>query len=105
MKVKDYLSRIRSAIDDYTVTFFVKFKFLSHLVGHSVQMAYEGFIIFFEIKKAGNVLARYDQNMDRSHRINILKGNYLIILIYNIGIKLPVYDLAKNAVSRHIDTS
>ena len=72
----------------------------SDLSGSQQQMSDRCFIHFMRFIKRNDMLTRNDQNMGRSLRTEVVKGNANIVLIDQLHAHAAVGYLTKNAVCR-----
>jgi len=72
-----------------------------NLVGHQIEVSEQRLIVIDSINNSRYRLKRYEQDMDRSLRIYITKGETLIVLIDDISRNFPVDYLAKYCI-RHV---
>jgi hypothetical protein len=84
MEVENGLASIRSGIDDYAKSCLRNAMFLRELAGNPKNMSNYFSIGSAQIRKRRDMLARNDQNMNRSLRIDILEGHHGAIFVDHI---------------------
>ena len=72
-----------------------------YLPDDRLQMAQQRPILLGGIRELGDVLLRDDQDMGRSHGIEILEGHRKVVLVHHFGGDLPPGYFAEDAVAAH----
>jgi hypothetical protein len=102
MKVEmpDRLPSIIATIDNCTVPVAQAF-LLGQLSRHDKQVPDELFVLRIQIVERRNRLMGHDENVRRGFRIDVPKGDALIILVQNVGVDLSVDDFLENGFLGH----
>jgi len=98
MDMMNSLSAVLAAVINDTVTTFGDPQLVSKLCDHMENVTHHRGIFFRQCICRGNMVFRYNQNMYRCRRTNIMEGVYLLILIHFIRGNFPLYDFAKKTI-------
>jgi len=92
MQVKNGLSGICALVDDHAVS-----PGEAELLRNHLRRVKQIFVISLirKLREARNLLARNDQNMHRSLRLDIPKGHHVVVLIHNVSRNLALDDLGE----------
>src|ERR1044072_1904772 len=85
MQMRHAFARIRSAVDDDTVTSLVDAHLFREITGDEQKFSKESAIRFARSSQTWDDFFRHDQNMHRRLRIHILKGNRVFVLPNDLG--------------------
>lgn len=92
------LLRILTAVHDATKAGFSDPLELRHPRRGAGYVSEQLLILFRRITETGEMLARHNQNMDRSMRIEVAKRHHRFVLIHNLCWDLSQDELAEDAV-------
>lgn len=98
MQVKHPLVCVSARIDDQPVARLVDAFLFRKSARYNDHMAYQAFILRFQIVNGLNMPVGYEQNMCRGNRVTIMEGGYLFILKNNVTLCLPCNDPAKDTL-------
>jgi hypothetical protein len=102
MQVKHALPRVPAGVDDKAEPGIGDSFFSREPSRHLKDFADQRVIFGFDIEHAGQMLARYEQNMDGCLWSNVGKGNDAIVLMDDISFDLPSDKGAKKATVHRI---
>jgi hypothetical protein len=101
MQVEDDLSAAAFDVEKQAVSGFVHTLGDGHVFCHEDHFRHNGVILCGHVIDAANVIAGYDQKMNRGVRIDIAKDDHMLIFEQQFGGCFPVDDIAKDASGFH----
>jgi hypothetical protein len=100
VKVPNRLSPIVATVDNGAVSV-PQALLLGQLSGHDKQVPDEVLVLRIQIVERRDGLVGHDEDVRRCFRIDVPKGDALIILVENVGVDLPVDDFLENGFLGH----
>jgi len=98
VEMENNLSGIHTAVVQQAISAFRNAQQLGNLAGCLVNLYDQLPIFFLYLMQGCDMLFGDDQHMHRRRRLNIVKGDHMLIFINNVAGKLPVYDFTENAI-------
>jgi len=92
------LSAISAIINDQAVAVLLKTRFLATETGGIEQVTHQFLIRCCQVLYTGQMFLRYQQQMYRSLRLDVMKNQQMFILMDNPGRAFAGYDPAENTV-------
>jgi hypothetical protein len=102
VQMKNGLAAVIVRIDHDAVSFFGKTLTASDLGGGQKQLAERFPVALSRLVERGNVLARDQQNMRRSLRVDVVKSHAKIVFVNFFRRNIARNDFAKNTIFTHI---
>ena len=94
----DFLAAVGAGVYDAAIAACRNAFFFSDLAGHDQQVAQSVAVGGLRFLNAGDGFFRDDEDMGGRLRIDIVKGEYLVIFVYLLGRNLSVDDLAEQTI-------